>query len=68
MEIMKKKMETAIKGLGFPQIRGPFRGPHNKEYSIVGLHWGPLFMEWLNNTFFCSASCKGGLPRMESHC
>ena len=27
---------------GFPKLGVPFWGPHNKDYSIGGLHWGPI--------------------------
>ena len=30
---------------GFPKIRGTFFGdPHNQDYSIWGLYWGPLIL------------------------
>ena len=25
---------------GFPKLRVPFGGPNDKDYSILGLHWG----------------------------
>ena len=31
-----------LSGLGFCKIRDAFLGgPHNKDHSALGLHWGP---------------------------
>ena len=30
---------------GFPKLGVPsWGGPHNKDYSILGLYWGPLIL------------------------
>ena len=42
---MLQMLVFGIRGYaGFPELRIPFGGPHDKDYRILGLSWGPFIL------------------------